>query len=226
MPQFSPVKVFDRNHDSGFSLVEILVVIFVVGVLAALVVSFLGRARETAHRVTCTSNLRQIMATTLIYVQDHQGMMPLVHKNEAGDRSRWAVQLQDYVSEATPRSTVDDSIFRCPSDDIERTEAVQSTPCSYGLSVYVHINGIASETERRPITIITDPARTIFYGEVWNEADTVFHSLSTGAGETFLGDYHGGEGSHYAFADGHVEFLSKSEVIDNNSELMKGIPLN
>src|SRR5947208_11599528 len=55
---------------SGFTLVELLVVIAVMAVLAGLLLPVLARAREEGRRVACLSNLRQISQAHLMYVQD------------------------------------------------------------------------------------------------------------------------------------------------------------
>jgi prepilin-type processing-associated H-X9-DG protein/prepilin-type N-terminal cleavage/methylation domain-containing protein len=210
---------------AGFSLIELLVIVVIIGILATMCMTAVSKVREKGQLTVCASNLRQIMGATLTYINDNNGKMPLVYQNEVGDGSRWAVQILGYLGDTSPRIDEGDSVFRCPADNVVRTESIVSTPCSYGLNVYVHVNGIASNTTRKYFAIIPDPAKTIFYGEVWSGANTVLHSLSTGAGEQFLGNYHDGKGSNYAFADGHVEFLSKDEVRANGSELMTGIPV-
>jgi prepilin-type N-terminal cleavage/methylation domain-containing protein/prepilin-type processing-associated H-X9-DG protein len=49
-----------RAHTAGFSLVELLVVITIVGVLIALLLPAVQSAREAARRVSCLNNLHQI----------------------------------------------------------------------------------------------------------------------------------------------------------------------
>ncbi|WP_309380925.1 H-X9-DG-CTERM domain-containing protein [Cerasicoccus frondis] len=84
---------------------------------------------------------------------------------------------------------------------------------------------MATNPTRKYVSAIADPTKAVLYGEVWHEANTVFHSLSTGSQEMFLDDYYDGRGSNYVFVDGHVEFLSKDEVTANNSELMKALSI-
>lgn len=55
---------------SGFSLVELVVVIGLIALLVALLLPSLGRAREQANRTKCMNNLRQIGVALFVYVGD------------------------------------------------------------------------------------------------------------------------------------------------------------
>jgi prepilin-type N-terminal cleavage/methylation domain-containing protein/prepilin-type processing-associated H-X9-DG protein len=63
--------------DKGFALVELLVVISVISLLMAILVPALGRARASAKRATCWSNLRQIGVAFKTYLDDNRDIMPL-----------------------------------------------------------------------------------------------------------------------------------------------------
>jgi prepilin-type N-terminal cleavage/methylation domain-containing protein len=64
------------GRQRGFTLIELLVVIAIIAILAAILFPVFARARESARRSTCMSNLRQVGTATMMYLQDYDDTYP------------------------------------------------------------------------------------------------------------------------------------------------------
>ena len=123
-----------RLSKSGFTLIELLVVIAIIAILAAILFPVFARARESARRTACISNVKQIGLGWMMYVQDYDETFP---PSNSPANSQWgpsSTYTNKYPCKpCRPHLKTDDSItydptiyaqpyiksidlFKCPSD--------------------------------------------------------------------------------------------------------------
>ena len=71
------VRSKSRNKLRGFTLIELLVVIAIISILASMLFPSFSRARESARRIDCINNLRQIGIAVAMYTQDWDERYPI-----------------------------------------------------------------------------------------------------------------------------------------------------
>lgn len=108
----------------AFTIIELLVVITVIAILAAILFPVFARARENGRRVVCISNLRQIGCALGSYLPDWDDMYPWAYR--AFDIG--AVPTHPQLWEAMSGYTRDARIWVCPSDT---GETFLTGPMSY-----------------------------------------------------------------------------------------------
>lgn len=118
-------------HRRGFTLVELLTVIAVVGILAAVIFSAYGGVRQRQQQASCAANMRQLGAAILLHANDHEGRFPLTMHSVTDVEESWVYTLAPYLENV-------DQVRICPADPKaeERLERGQS---SYILNEFVFV---------------------------------------------------------------------------------------
>lgn len=113
-----------RTRRSGFTLVELLIVIAIIALLAAILFPVFARARENARRSVCLGNLKQIGLALQQYTQDYDEKMPVQTyaltynfmdaSAGATSNSGWAGGTTNWPNALFPY-TKSTAIYSCPS---------------------------------------------------------------------------------------------------------------
>jgi prepilin-type N-terminal cleavage/methylation domain-containing protein/prepilin-type processing-associated H-X9-DG protein len=93
----------------GFTLMELVVVLGIIAILAGILLPVLSNARASGYKVTCLSNLHQLLQATTMYVSDSDRRLPPARVPNGADLgTTWCMLLRKYVG--------DDRLFTCPVD--------------------------------------------------------------------------------------------------------------
>jgi type II secretion system protein G len=121
------------HRRKGFTLIELLVVIAIIGILAAMVFPVFARARESARKAVCLSNVKNIALAIQMYLADNNDTMPTTeHGADAiayfdqkpGGETRRKSSPCNHAAQANPylrypvifdEYTKNRDVWRCPS---------------------------------------------------------------------------------------------------------------
>jgi prepilin-type N-terminal cleavage/methylation domain-containing protein/prepilin-type processing-associated H-X9-DG protein len=96
-----------RRGLRGFTLIELLVVIAIIAILASLLLPALSQAKAKAQETRCLNNLKQLGLATLMYADDHKGLIKIDSPLEPG--TTWGSIL------STNQDLKAFDIFLCPT---------------------------------------------------------------------------------------------------------------
>jgi prepilin-type N-terminal cleavage/methylation domain-containing protein/prepilin-type processing-associated H-X9-DG protein len=208
-----------RRRQSAFTLIELLSVIAIVAILAAILIPVVGIVRQKAALAGCKSNIRQVSMALLTYAQDHKRAFPPVVSDFKGRGYAWSnlLQNQGYIT--------DTGVYRCPGDSLNTTE---SSCRSYAYCVTAMTGGLQAPAEAvTRLSVVQNASRQYMLTE-WHDTGNQWQGPAwSGAAQdiispTSVSPSHTDGGRHFSFMDGHVEW----RTMDQCSSQWSGWVLN
>jgi prepilin-type N-terminal cleavage/methylation domain-containing protein/prepilin-type processing-associated H-X9-DG protein len=187
-----------RARKGAFTLIELLTVIAIIGILAAIIIPTVGAVRNKAKGVRCASNLRQIGVAIRGFANDNKGMI-VPYRGEPTSAENdtpilWTEYLVPYMSIKTPDGKMptladgsdykEDSRFfyMCPSSPVPVNWRAWG---NYALHPVV-MKATGSKKPNFPITKVQRPSQLILIAD-----GSVFtgEGLNGGASDDNSGQY-------------------------------------
>ncbi|MDD2710977.1 MAG: DUF1559 domain-containing protein [Verrucomicrobiae bacterium] len=200
----------------AFTLTELLVVLVILSVLAALLSPALKKARESARSIQCVNNLRQMGLGLESYLQAYDGWFP----DYLGSDS-WVAVLAPYVGGPMISGGIAKLFCACPSFNDSNWPPINSGGVTYGYNYW--FLGRHDYGTFRNISQIDQPSQIIAF------ADSDGDGLSSPPGASKYRvlkppstvarfSIRHSNGGNVLFVDGHVEWHGYSDSVFHTSE--------
>lgn len=112
------------RHKTDFTLIELLIVVAIIAILAAMLLPALNKARDKAQASACNSNLRQTATGMSMYAQDFRGLA-LIYFYDGTNEYRWNRVLHEEKYLPNP------NVFLCPLGEPRKFKTAGPSPSDY-----------------------------------------------------------------------------------------------
>jgi prepilin-type N-terminal cleavage/methylation domain-containing protein/prepilin-type processing-associated H-X9-DG protein len=137
-------RIFTHRTRRGFTLVELIIVIAIIGMLVALTIPQWGRLQTRAQSVACVNNLRQVGIGVLSYVAENNNTFPMIEPNpndpvydqEEVTEEGKEIQVKPMLEALEPYG-VTVGVLKCPTDIRRNPSFFSSYNTSYQWRVMV-----------------------------------------------------------------------------------------
>lgn len=134
----APDRGVTRRGHGGFTLLELLIVVAVLVLLAAVLLPALSSARESARRIRCTSNLRQTQQSAQMFVTDNRGGFPsYIYRAVLANDGQWSLQINPEWGLTNIGPSITTGVLACPSDRTPWQNKGTALSYAYNFTMYL-----------------------------------------------------------------------------------------
>lgn len=165
------------QNASAFTLVELLVVVGIIAVLAALLLPALAAAKESAKRAICASNLRQLGLATRLYWDEHRDRAFRFQDGYTnGGDFYWFGWIERWTGDNEGKRDFDVTasklypylqgrgVEHCPSLSYESQFKFKARGASYGYGYNRHLSAPSHQPEFQ-VSSLRDPSSTALFAD-------------------------------------------------------------
>ncbi len=203
----------------SFTLVELLVVISIIAIIAAMLLPALNKAREAARKAFCLSHLKDMATSSILYTDNNKEHFPAAHFYNSGAAKDywWSVLTQVVYPKAAERNcgVAMDSFYKtflCPSEQVPTGADPSFQYTHYGVNVkFTHYNAPA-----RKISTAFKPSSVVVY------MDSNTRSSYAITDDSLASERHGTNRTNTSYLDGHCEFRPLGRSATRDEKLFEG----